>query len=464
MHKIKLLYLCDINNGVCRFNSSKNGEMMYKVYFITFGCKVSQYETELLRSSFSDAGFACTDESSEADVVVVNSCTVTGSGDNKSVYAVRKFRKELPDAVIVLTGCMPQAAQQAAEKVTEADIVTGTKQRAKLPALVMEAMAGRRRIVDISPLSRDEPFEEAEYIPTDSHTRAFVKIQDGCECYCSYCTIPYARGRFRSKPLESLRREAEMLAKHGRKEIVLTGINIAFYGCREGKRLADAVEVCCETKGIERVRLGSIEPEMILPEDLDRLAALPQFCPQFHLSLQSGCGATLKRMNRRYTPGEYASLVADIRRRFPDASFTTDIMVGFPYETDEEFEESMTFAQKIGFSRMHVFQYSPREGTPAAKMEQIPDTVKHERAVRMKALGEKLAGKYMESLVGKTVPVLFERERSDDFHQGHAPDYTLIKISRKNFKKSLRNEIFYVTIERADSDSCFGRIADDAEV
>ncbi len=432
---------------------------MYKVFFITFGCKVSQYETELLRSCFSEAGFAPADKSADADVIVVNSCTVTGSGDSKSVYAVRKLRKDVPEAVIVLTGCMPQAAPEAAEKVTEADIVTGTKERAKLPSLVLAALAEKRRIVDIPPLARDDIFEEIAYVPTDSHTRAFVKIQDGCECYCTYCMIPYARGRFRSKPLDDLRREVAMLAAHGRREIVLTGINIAFYGHREGLRLADAVEVCCCTEGIERVRLGSIEPEMMLPDDLDRLAALPQFCPQFHLSLQSGCAATLKRMNRRYTPEEYASLVEQIRSRFPEAAFTTDIMVGFPRETEEEFAESMAFAERIGFSRIHVFQYSPRQGTPAAKMEQIPDAVKHERADRMKALGERLAREYMQGLVGRTVPVLFEREKSPDFHCGHAPDYTLIKISRKNSKKSLRNQIFYVTIEGVGDDCCLGRIA-----
>ncbi len=432
---------------------------MYKVFFITFGCKVSQYESELLRSCFSEAGFAPADKSADADVIVVNSCTVTGSGDSKSVYAVRKLRKDVPEAVIVLTGCMPQAAPEAAEKVTEADIVTGTKERAKLPSLVLAALAEKRRIVDIPPLARDDTFEEIAYVPTDSHTRAFVKIQDGCECYCTYCMIPYARGRFRSKPLDDLRREVAMLAAHGRREIVLTGINIAFYGHREGLRLADAVEVCCCTEGIERVRLGSIEPEMMLPDDLDRLAALLQFCPQFHLSLQSGCAATLKRMNRRYTPEEYASLVEQICSRFPEAAFTTDIMVGFPRETEEEFAESMAFAERIGFSRIHVFQYSPRQGTPAAKMEQIPDAVKHERADRMKALGERLAREYMQGLVGRTVPVLFEREKSPDFHCGHAPDYTLIKISRKNSKKSLRNQIFYVTIEGVGDDCCLGRIA-----
>ena len=353
---------------------------------------------------------------------------------------------------------MPQAAPELAQKIDEADIVTGTKERAKLPFLVMEVLNSRHRLVDIPPLSKDECFEEITYTPTDSHTRAFVKIQDGCECYCTYCMIPFARGRFRSKPLDDLKCEAEMLAANGRREIVLTGINIAFYGHREGFCLADAVEVCCQTDGIERVRLGSIEPEMILPDDLKRLSALPQFCPQFHLSLQSGCAATLKRMNRRYTPDEYYDLVQRILALFPDASFTTDIMVGFPYETDEEFSESMMFAERIGFSRIHVFQYSPRNGTKAAMMEQIPDKIKHQRADRMKSLGQVLAERYMQSLIGKTVPVLFERERNAEFHQGHAPDYTLIKISRKNSKKSLRNQIFYVTIERADSECCYGTI------
>ena len=431
---------------------------MYKVYFITYGCKVSHYETELLKSCFGDAGFSVSDKSDDADVIVVNSCTVTGSGDSKSLYSVRKLRKDLPDAVIVLTGCVPQASPEIADKVPEADIVTGTKERAKLPALVLEALVKRSRIVEIPEYRAGDAFECISYTPTDDHTRGFVKIQDGCNCFCSYCMIPYARGRCRSKPLDVLESEVKMLAEAGRKEIVLTGINIAFYGAEYGLRLVDAVELCCKTDGIERVRLGSIEPEMLSDDDLQRLSVLSQFCPQFHLSLQSGSAATLKRMNRRYTPDEYAAIAGKIREYFPDAAFTTDIMVGFPEETDEEFSESMAFAEKIGFSKIHVFQYSPRKGTPAAKMKQIPENIKHERADKMKALGDKLSMRYMKNLIGKTVPVLFELEKSADFHQGHAPDHTLIKISRKNQKKSLRNCIFYVTIERAADDCCFGKI------
>lgn len=259
--------------------------------------------------------------------------------------------------------------------------------------------------------------------------------------------------------MDSLIKEAKSLAESGRREIVLVGINLAFYGQEYGLRLVDAVEECCKIEGVERVRLGSLEPEMISNEDLVRLSRLKKFCPQFHLSLQSGSRWTLQRMNRKYTPEEYMTLVEKIRHIFPDAAFTTDIMVGFPQETEEEFTESMAFVEKVGFAKIHVFQYSSRNGTLAAEMNnQIPKNIKMERADRMKALGERLQKKYLKNLIGKTVPVLFEKENSDDFHQGHAPDYTLVKISRKNFKKSLRNQIFYVIIKESHGDYCYGKI------
>lgn len=431
---------------------------MYKVYFITFGCKVSHYETECIRNCFIENGFETAETEPEADIFVVNSCTVTGSGDSKSLYAVRRLRRNYPDSVIILTGCLPQATPEIAEKCPEADVITGTKERERLPELVRRIIDEKSRIVDIPEYSSGDSFED---MPCDSssRTRAFMKIQDGCNCFCSYCIIPYARGRCRSKPLESVRKEAQKAAESGHREIVLVGINLAFYGQEYDLRLVDAVEECCKIDGIERVRLGSLEPEMISDSDLKRLAQLPQFCPQFHLSLQSGSGSVLKRMNRRYTPAEYSELVEKIRHIFPDSAFTTDIMVGFPQETDEEFNESLEFAEKIGFSKIHVFQYSPRSGTAAAKMSgQIPKNIKAERADRMKILGEKLQSEYLKSLVGRTVPVLFERENSEEFHQGHAPDYTLIKILRKNSKKSLRNQVFYVIIEESHDGYCLGKI------
>lgn len=434
---------------------------MYRVFFITFGCKVSQYETECMKNCFKEKDFIISDSENESDVFVVNSCTVTGSGDSKSLYAVRKLRRNYPDSVIVLTGCLPQASPKTAEKCIEADIVTGTKERANLPELVMRTISEKQHIVSISDYSNHDAFEDIPCQSSFNKTRAFLKIQDGCNCFCSYCIIPYARGRCRSKSMDSLIKEAKSLVESGHREIVLVGINLAFYGQEYGLRLVDAVEECCKIEGIERVRLGSLEPEIISNDDLVRLSRLPKFCPQFHLSLQSGSRWTLERMHRKYTPEEYMTLVKKIRHIFPDASFTTDIMVGFPQETEEEFTESMTFVEEVGFTKIHVFQYSPRNGTIAAQLNgQIPKNIKAERADRMKALGEKLQEKYLKSLVGKTVPVLFEKENSDDFHQGHAPDYTLIKISRKNSKKSLRNQIFYVIIEESHGDYCYGKILD----
>lgn len=439
------------------------GRNMYKVYFITFGCKVSQYETQCIRSCFESSGFESVETENGADIFVVNSCTVTGSGDSKSLYAVRKLRKNHPDSVIILTGCLPQASDNIEEKCMEADIITGTQDRKNLPKLAMEVIAKKRRIVEISDYGRHDDFEEIPFsapFTENGNTRAFMKIQDGCDQFCSYCIIPYARGRCRSRAMNSLRDEARRLAESGYREIVLVGINLAFYGQEFGLRLVDAVEECCKVEGIERVRLGSIEPEMISDNDLLRLSKLPQFCPHFHLSLQSGCNATLRRMNRKYTAEEYLTLVEKIRGIFPNAAFTTDVMVGFPLETDEEFKESVAFVEKVGFAKIHVFQYSPRKGTKAAAMQQIPPNIKSQRADRMKSVGEKLTANYLQSLVGKIVPVLFERENSEEFHQGHAADYTLIKIFRENSKKSLRNSIFYVIIEESRSDHCFGRIID----
>lgn len=435
---------------------------MYKVFFITFGCKVNQYETDSMRSEFVSQGFVETDSADDADIIIINSCTVTGSGDSKSLYSVRKMRKIAPNAIIALTGCLPQAAPEIAAKIPEADIVAGTKDRRKLPELVRSVIAERRHIVAIDQYGAHDEFELTRFEGAQDKTRAFVKIQDGCNQFCSYCIIPYARGRLRSKPIDALKDEISRLAQSGRREIVLVGINLAFYGVEFGLRLADAVEVCCKTEGIERVRLGSLEPEMLSDEDLRRLAALPELCPQFHLSLQSGSENTLKAMNRKYTAADYFTLTQKIRAAFPNASFTTDIMVGFPTETEEDFAESMRFAEKIGFAKIHVFQYSPRTGTPAAKMPQIAASVKTERADRMKALADRLHSAHLQSLVGKTVAVLFERENSTDFHRGYAPDYTLIKISRKNPQKSLRNQIIRVIIEENRSDYCFGRLESEA--
>ena len=432
---------------------------MYKVFFITFGCKVNQYETECMKTSFQKNGFEISDRPEDTDVIIINSCTVTEYGDNDVIATLRKMRKKFPSTVIVMTGCYPQANSQNLENLSGADIVTGTKNRKETVRLVNEYLEDRERRISVEKYSKDDKFETLDLPVFENNTRTFMKIQDGCNQFCTYCIIPYARGRCRSRTLESVRIEAENSVRMGKKEIVLTGINLAFYGMEYGINLADAVEVCSAVDGIKRIRLGSLEPEKMSDDLLKCLSAVPVLCPQFHLSLQSGCDRTLKAMNRHYNTAEYYELVRKIRKYFPDCSFTTDIMVGFPDESDEDFRESMEFVEKIGFSRVHVFRYSRRQGTPAYSMSgQVPEHIKSARAVEMNRIAEKSRKKYMRSLVGKTVEVLFERENCTDFHRGYATDYTLIKIPRENSEKSLRNQIFYVTIEESHSDFCTGRI------
>lgn len=435
---------------------------MYKINFITFGCKVNHYETECMKSLFREAGYDVTEDMTEADAVVINSCTVTSSGDSRALAALRKARAALPEAVIALTGCYPQANREEAAKLSEADIIAGTKSRAHIVELVGDCLVNKSRVVELSDYSYEDLFEPLKCTRFDSNTRAFVKIQDGCNQFCSYCMIPFARGRCRSKPVEVLREEVKAIAESGVREIVLSGINLAFYGREWGLDLADAAELCAETQGIERIRLGSLEPEMMSEELLHRLKALPQFCPQFHLSLQSGCERTLKAMNRKYTAEEYLALTERIRSIFPDCSFTTDVMVGFPQETDSDHAESVEFIRKIGFAKVHVFRYSRRKGTRADKMTgQVAERVKTQRWQEMTAAADETREKYLSSLVGKTVPVLFERENSTEFHRGYAPDYTLIKISRKNPEKSLRNRIISVIIEEYGHDCCIGSAVSD---
>ncbi len=433
------------------------------VHFISLGCKVNQYETECIKEIFISDGFDVSDNAKNADVIIINSCTVTASGDNKSLRALKQARKSAPDAVIVLTGCMPQTASldEIAEisESFQADIITGTKNKSAIPSMVKKFLDDKKSVIHVPQYEKDETFEDMKCSEFKNKTRAFVKIQDGCNQFCSYCIIPYSRGRCRSKSPDKLREEIEELAANGHKEIVLVGINLAFYGKEYGLRLADAVEICCKTDGIERVRLSSLEPEVITDDDLERLSSFKEFCPHFHLSLQSGCDKTLKAMNRHYTCDEYYDLVCRIRKFFPDASITTDIMTGFPGETEEDFEQTVSFAKKIGFAKIHVFPYSIRRGTKAAEMkEQLCEKVKNQRAKTLKETAEILSENFNRSMVGKTFPVLFERERNPDFHQGHTPNFILVKIPKKNFKKSLRREIFYVKIIESDKDGCTGEI------
>lgn len=432
-----------------------------KVNFISFGCKVNQYETECIKQAFSNNNYIITEKKSDADIYIVNSCTVTSSSDSKVLHCIKRLRNDNPLSLIVLTGCFPQAFMDDAKKITEADIITGTKNRSELLSLVNKALAQKNtdKIVDISDFDGNELLEDMACSEFTEKTRAFIKIQDGCNQFCSYCIIPFARGRIRSKAIDTLKKEISTLAKNGHKEVVLVGINLAFYGSEIGLRLVDAVEACAEVEGIERIRLGSLEPEIISDEDLSRLANIPQFCPHFHLSLQSGCDKTLKEMNRKYNTNEFMCLVEKIRCSFPDASITTDVMVGFPNESENDFEQSLAFVRKVCFSKVHVFPYSKRKGTVAAKLpNQIPDNIKSIRAKKMSDIAEKSMQEFLKTQVEKVYPVLFEKESCTNFHQGYSPNYTLVKIPSEIGEKSLRRMIFYVKIFKYENNYCLGNI------
>lgn len=426
---------------------------MTRVRFYTLGCKVNQYETQVLAQRFAAQGYQVVEEG-DADLLVVNSCTVTAEGDRKCKQLLRRLRRENPEAVIALTGCYPQAFPEAAQALAQPDIITGSRDRGGLVTAVEQFLACRERVVDIRPHSSGEQFEVMPAADFGRRTRAFVKIEDGCENYCSYCIIPTARGPVRSKPMAALGEELTALAATGHREVVLAGINLASYGRDLGCRFIDAVLLACGIPGIERVRLGSMEPELLTREDIAVMSAQPKLCPQFHLSLQSGSDAVLERMGRRYRTGDYMALVKEIRRSFPGASITTDLMVGFPGETEEEFCQSLDFAWQVGFAKVHVFAYSPRAGTPAAAMEnQLPPQQKRQRSRRMMALAENLRQEFLISMIGSRVQVLFEERDRDGFQSGYTRNYTPVQVLDTH---SLQGSIRDVMITGLSGDGCRG--------
>ncbi|MGN0628768.1 MAG: tRNA (N(6)-L-threonylcarbamoyladenosine(37)-C(2))-methylthiotransferase MtaB [Oscillospiraceae bacterium] len=424
-----------------------------KAAFFTLGCKVNQYETQIMEQAFQKAGFEIVDPESEADVYVVNSCTVTGVGDKKSRQMLRHFRRKNPNAVIALTGCYPQAFPEEAASLMEADVITGAADRSQLLPAVLDAIDGKR-VVHVTPHSEDETFEPMQADGMLDRTRAFVKIEDGCDNSCSYCIIPKARGHVRSKPLRDLERELESLVSKGYNEVVLSGINLPFYGRDLGVGLVDAVELACEI--MPRVRLSSLEPELLSRNDIECLAKLDSFCHQFHLSLQSGCDRTLAAMRRRYNTDMYREVVKNIREFFPEGSLTTDVIVGFPGESEEDFEESCSFIEEMGFAKVHIFPYSRRTGTDAADMEnQVPNSVKTERCSKMAKRAEAVRLKFLDAQVGKTESVLIESEIKDGMMQGYTRNYTPVVLPAV---KSLLCTVQDVVITGVSGDSCIGRI------
>ena len=403
-----------------------------RVCFYTLGCKVNLNETGALEQMFRGAGFTIVPEGEEADVFVVNSCTVTNFGDQKSRKWLRRAKRENPDAVTVLTGCYPQAFPEEAANFLEADLVCGNGDRKAILDNVRKLLNGHERIVAVTPHKRGELFEELPVERFETHTRAFIKVEDGCNRQCAYCVIPRARGPVRSRAEASILNELRQLAASGYREVVLSAISLPSYGLDTGTNLVELVEKCAQVEGIERIRLGSLDPDMLTPEFIARLAAVDKLCPQFHLSLQSGCTATLRRMRRVYTAEQYAQVVANIRAAYGDrpVSFTTDCICGFPGETVEDFEESCAFLKQIGFLKVHVFTYSRRSGTPAYDFpDQVHEREKQERSRTMNALAEELRRDVLTTYEGMEDEVLLETALSETLFTGYTRLYVPVVVS-----------------------------------
>ena len=424
------------------------------VSFITLGCKVNQYESVALSELFAKKGFTPINDE-KADITVVNSCTVTAESNRKTRQTVRKVRRSNPDAVIVLTGCMAQAFFDEAKEILEADIVVGNTDYENLPDLCLEFLKAKKRICIHKEHTSGEKICALTVSSFPERTRAYIKIEDGCDRFCSYCIIPFAKGRVRSKSLELIKSEAEALGKAGYKEVVLTGINLSAFGKDTGDELCDAVEVVCECEGIERVRLGSLECDQISDEALKKLASLEKFCPQFHLSLQSGSDNTLKAMNRKYDTAFYRDFVGRIRKFFDNPSITTDIMVGFAGETDEDFRSSAAFVEEIGFARSHVFVYSIRKGTVAAKRtDQVDPYIKQKRAKIMGDICAGLEQEFLKSQAGLVCKVLFETGENGYF-EGYTENYTRVKVKTDD---NLEGQILPVKLLKAENDYCIAEL------
>ena len=433
--------------------------MSKKAALHNLGCKVNAYETEAMQEMLEKAGYEIVPFKEGADVYVINTCTVTNIADRKSRQMLHRARKMNPDAVVVAAGCYVQAQEGKVDSCI--DIVLGNNKKKDLIRILDEyrksrAESGREKEilpdVELEDIGHTKEYESLNLTRPGDHTRAYIKVQDGCNQFCTYCIIPYARGRVRSRSMEDVTEEVRTLAENGYKEVVLTGIHLSSYGIDFDKErhLLDLIRAVHQIEGIERIRLGSLEPGIITEEFAEAISKLPKMCPHFHLSLQSGCNATLKRMNRRYTSEEYAERCGILRKYFKNPALTTDVIVGFPGETEEEFEASRNFVDSIDFYETHIFKYSRREGTKAAVMpDQVSEGKKSARSAEMIEMGEQKRRAYEESFIGKEVEVLVEEEierNGEIFWTGHTKEY--IKIALQS-RENLRNCIVKVQIEDA---------------
>lgn len=413
-----------------------------KIAIHTLGCKVNQYETQAMERELTARGHTLVPFEDAADAYIINTCTVTAVSDKKSRQMIRRARKQAPGAVVAVCGCYPQTHPEEVKELN-ADLIAGTGDRMKFLDLLESAAREREPVVELDEALRRRTFEVLPAGGLAARTRAMLKVEDGCVNFCAYCIIPYARGPVRSLSRETAAAETVRLRKEGYREIVLTGIEISSWG-RDlpGKpELIDLIETVSREAGDMRIRLGSLEPRTVTKEFCVRAAALPNLCPHFHLSLQSGCDATLQRMNRKYDTARYKESVDLLNRYFDRPAVTTDLIVGFPGETEEEFTSTLTFIQTCAFADMHIFPYSIRPGTPAAEMEQVPKAVKEDRAVRAAAAAAAMREAYLSGCVGQVLEVLFEQP-SDGLYQGHAPNYMTVGVRGSG----LRNQTLPVRI------------------
>jgi len=414
---------------------------MKKAAFLTLGCRVNQYETQAMKEIFINNGYEICQYNEKADVYVVNSCTVTATGDKKSRQALSRAKKQNPDAITILAGCYAQKISREDAEKLKADIILGNNEKEKIIEAVNEKVK-EKQIFRVNDL-KNALYSHMSIETYEEKTRGMIKIEDGCDRFCSYCIIPYVRGPVRCRPFDEIICEAERLASNGFKEVVLTGIQTAAYKWQE-LTLKDVITSVAKVNGIERIRLGSLEPVIITDEFLTAVKETNKFCPTFHLSLQSGSDSVLRRMNRRYNTSLYKEKIDKIRDYFPHAAITTDVIAGFPGETQEEHKETKKFAELIGFAHKHVFPYSSREGTKAATMDgQLEKNVKEKRTAELNALSEKMSRDFIEKNMDKTYPVLFEQLTKDGKYEGLTPNYITVKVKSD---EDLRGKIKDITI------------------
>lgn len=413
------------------------------------GCKVNAYETEAMQQILEEAGYEIVPFSEYADVYVINTCSVTNMADRKSRQMLHRAKKQNPDAIVVGAGCYVQTKEAQALVDESIDIVIGNNKKHELVPLLREYEASHRKMACVADINHEkQAYEELSLSRTAEHTRAFIKVQDGCNQFCTYCIIPFARGRVRSRELPDVLQEIRTLAKSGYREVVLTGIHLSSYGVDNGESLLHLIEAVHELEGIERIRLGSLEPRIVTDAFAKRLSELPKICPHFHLSLQSGCDTVLSRMNRRYDTAEYEVGCALLRRYFEHPAITTDVIVGFPGETDEEFETTERYLERIHFYEMHIFQYSRREGTKAAAMpDQVPEAVKKERSEKLLALGHGMSEEFRRYYLGRQVTALLEEEFLYDgkrYYTGYTKEYVKVAVETE---KDLSNTFVTGTLK-----------------